>query len=78
MYDELLARFGDAAEPALRERVAGALVNKGLTLGQLNRSEDAIAVFDELLARFGDADEPALRKIVEGTKSLWGLQRHSR
>jgi hypothetical protein len=86
VYDEMLARFRDAAEPALRERVAGAMVNKGVRLGQLNRSEDAIAVFDELLAHFGDAAEPAfrarvarsamvpaLRKIVEETTSLQGF-----
>jgi tetratricopeptide (TPR) repeat protein len=78
VYNELVARFRDAAEPPLRVQVALAMFNKVRTLGRLNRSEDAIAVFDELLARFGDADEPALRKIVEGTKSLWGLQRHSR
>jgi len=28
----------------LREQVAGALFNKGITLGQLNRLEDEIAV----------------------------------
>ena len=40
VYDEVLARFGDATEPALREQVAKALVNKGVTLGALERSED--------------------------------------
>src|SRR5438552_2984403 len=29
-------RFGDATEPAMRARVAKALVNKGITLGDLN------------------------------------------
>jgi tetratricopeptide (TPR) repeat protein len=71
--DEVVARFGDAAEPELREEVARALFNKGITLGQLNRSEDEIAVYDEVLARFGDAAEPELRKIVEETKSLRGF-----
>jgi hypothetical protein len=78
VYDELLARFGEAAEPVLREEVASALFYKGVTLGQLNRSKDEIAVYDDLLARFGDAAESTLRTIVEETKSLRGFQRHSR
>ena len=40
VYDEVVARYGDAPEPALREQVARALVNKGVTLGELDRSED--------------------------------------
>ena len=33
-YGEVVTRFGDAAEPELREQVARALVNKGVTLGR--------------------------------------------
>ncbi len=36
----------------------------GNTLGQLNRSGEAIAVYDALIARFKDASEPALREQV--------------
>jgi tetratricopeptide (TPR) repeat protein len=64
VYDEVLARFGDAEAPALRERVATALVNKGITLGQTGDSVAEIAVYDEVLARFGDAEAPALREGV--------------
>jgi len=63
-YDEVLHRFGDAAEPALREQVARALVNKGVTQGQVNQNEAEIATYDEVLRRFGDAAEPALREQV--------------
>jgi hypothetical protein len=38
----VVARFGDAAEAPLRERVARALVNKGVALGALGRSEEAV------------------------------------
>jgi tetratricopeptide (TPR) repeat protein len=64
VYDALIARFEDATEPALRLPVAKALVNKGATLDQLNRSEEEIAVYDALIARFEDATEPALRLPV--------------
>ena len=63
-YDEVLSRFGDAREPALREQVAKALFNKGNTLGELGRGEEAIKAYDEVLSRFGDAHEPALREQV--------------
>ena len=64
VYDEVLRRFGEAAEPALREQVAWALVGKGIALEPSNRSEEAIAVYDEVARRFGEATEPALRELV--------------
>ena len=64
VYDELIARDADRDELALREPVAKALVNKGVTLGVLGRSDDAIAVYDELIARDADRDELALREQV--------------
>ena len=39
------------------ENVSLALFNKGITLGQLGRSEEAIAVYDEVVRRFGEASE---------------------
>jgi TolA-binding protein len=41
-----------------------ALVNKGGRLGELDRAEEAVAVYDEVVARYGDATEPALREQV--------------
>ena len=64
VYDEVVARYGEAPEPALRERVARALVDKGFTLGELGRFEDALGVYDEVVARYGEAPEPALRERV--------------
>jgi tetratricopeptide (TPR) repeat protein len=64
VYDDLLARFGNAIELPLREQVATALVNKGITLDALDRREEAIAVYDDVLTRFGNATEPALREQV--------------
>ena len=64
VYQQMLARFGEAAEPELREPVAQALFDKGATLGQLGRFEDAVGVYDQVVARFGDAAEPELREPV--------------
>jgi tetratricopeptide (TPR) repeat protein len=63
-YDEVVRRFGDATEAALRALVARALVNKGVTLGAKGQSDDEIAAYDEVLRRFGDATEAALRDQV--------------
>jgi hypothetical protein len=55
----VVARFGDDTEPAVRERVAGALFNKGVRLGGVGgRSDEEIAVYDGVVARFGDDTEP--------------------
>jgi tetratricopeptide (TPR) repeat protein len=64
LYDEVIARFGDAPEPGLREQVARALVNKAYTLGQMGDRAVEIALYDEVIARFGDAPEPGRREQV--------------
>jgi hypothetical protein len=56
-------------QPALEE-VANALVNKGITLGALDRSAEAIAVYDDLLARFSTATELPLREQVAKAQTL--------
>jgi tetratricopeptide (TPR) repeat protein len=43
---------------------ARALFNKGITLGALGRSEDAIAAYDDVVGRFGLATEAPLREQV--------------
>ena len=64
IYDSLVAHFGAAEEPALRQAVARALVNKGIALDRLGRPEPAIEAYDNVVARFGEAEEPALRDQV--------------
>lgn len=63
-YDEVLHRFGDASELALKEHVARSLVNKGFRQGQLGLNEEAIKISDEVLRRFGDASELALKELM--------------
>ncbi len=58
----LIARNTD--DLLLHGRIARALFYKGITLGNLNRSEEAIAVYDEVMHRFGEATEAALREQV--------------
>jgi tetratricopeptide (TPR) repeat protein len=65
-FDEVVVRFGGAAEPGLRELVARALFDRGVRLGELGRLEEAIAAFDEVVVRFGGAAEPCLREQVAG------------
>ena len=65
VYDQVVARFGEATEPALREQVAKALVNKGISARPAGpRGRGEMPVYDEVVARFGEATEPALREQV--------------
>ena len=63
-------RAAEAFDHAARSKeatpvqTAMALVNKGVTLGEAEKLEDAIAAYDELVGRIGDAEEPALREWV--------------
>ena len=56
----MIRRFGKSETPALLERVAGALVNKGVVLGDLKRPQDALEAYDEVVRRFGKSEAPAL------------------
>ena len=60
---DLIAATGPA-DLRLREHVAMALCYKGITLGTLDRNEEAIAVYDDVVRRFADAREPAIREQV--------------
>lgn len=53
--------FTHAEEPT---EIARALLNKGVTLGRLQRDEAEIACYDTLIARFGEHTEPALQEEV--------------
>ncbi|MGB9587871.1 MAG: hypothetical protein ACPL7O_06780, partial [Armatimonadota bacterium] len=37
VYDQVVRRFGDATEAGIREQVASAMFNKGVTLYQMER-----------------------------------------
>lgn len=65
-YDQVVARFGDCSEAALREWVVTALMDKADTLRELSRWEEALAVYEDVLARFGDDPGPEVRVDVAG------------
>jgi hypothetical protein len=50
--------------------VAKALFNKGVRLGALGRSVEAIGVYDDVVARFGAVEEPELKDLVERARNL--------
>ena len=62
--DASIQRLNGATELASRVELARALANKGLKLGALGKSEDAIVVYDEVIRRFGEATEVALLEQV--------------
>jgi tetratricopeptide (TPR) repeat protein len=64
VYDDLLVRFATATDLPLRECVANALNNKGLSLTKLNRRKQAITVYDLLLKEFKTATDLPLRECV--------------
>lgn len=63
-YDEVVKRFGEAPELALRAQAAQALINKGVALDRLARFEEELSAYDEIATRFGDAPELQLREKV--------------
>jgi hypothetical protein len=66
--DEVVTSFQEAEELELQDQVAGALVNKGVALGSLDRQKEATAVYDEVVSRF--KGEPALLHQVDRARQL--------
>ncbi len=64
--NEIVGRFGDAEETALKEEVARALVNRGVVLAELERWEEALGSYAEVTDRFGNAARTALKESVAG------------
>ncbi len=63
-YDQVVERDGGATAPALRERVARAIYNRGTALRKMGRESEAIAAWDEVVKHYGDSPMPALRDLV--------------
>jgi len=55
---------GAVTDPDVREQVAWALFNKGVTLGGLGRTQEALRTYSELLSRFGESREADVREQV--------------
>jgi hypothetical protein len=65
VYDEIDRRFGQDDTYGVREEIARALLDKGLTLlERQGKSVEAIAVYDEIVRHFGKDDTPSVRKLV--------------
>jgi len=64
IFDEVVRRFGDDLDPAVRIQTAEALVAKAVALEKLERRSEALGVLDEVVGRFGDDPDPALRSRV--------------
>jgi tetratricopeptide (TPR) repeat protein len=63
-YDDIIAQFGESNDVGIVEQVAWALVNKGVTLGQMNRAEEALSVYEDVVHRFGDRPEAGIVERV--------------
>jgi tetratricopeptide (TPR) repeat protein len=57
-------RIATAPEPPLAGMLADAYLRMGITLGDLDRRDEAIACFDRLVALYGDAPEARNRNAV--------------
>jgi hypothetical protein len=59
-----LAAYLVAAPALLREPVANAVCNWGITLAQVGRTEDALAAYQQVITDYHDDNAPALRKAA--------------
>ena len=64
VFDSIAAKFKIATTREQNRWLARALVNKGITLGNMGRDLEAIKTYDEVVVRFQDAPELTLRAAV--------------
>ena len=60
----LLEGFGEHPAPTVQDSVIKALVNRGVILMRLERSEEAMVAFDKAVGSFGDTGSQELRPVV--------------
>ena len=58
--DEIIARANSRDTADYQRALVESLVNKGIVLGSLHRSEEAVASYDEAVARFDEGNSPDL------------------
>ena len=71
-YDDVLSRYGQAAEPGLRAQVARALSHKGAALGLMNRTAEEVAAYQQFEG-YQAALEPAHPNLLASTLYLRGM-----
>ena len=64
LFDGLISEYGRSSDHEIATEVARALFFKGVTLGQLDRSDEEIDVYDEVVTRFGSDSDLPLRELV--------------
>jgi len=72
--DDVIRKYKRANNIRLISEAARAMFNKGVSLGALNRSEEAIKVYDELIALYKDRSEPQITESVAGAMFNKGVR----
>ena len=72
-YDDVLSRFGSSDRPAVLDRVATALIRKGVAFFAVGRTDDALAALNEAISRFGESDVPSLAETIAGALGTKGF-----
>jgi tetratricopeptide (TPR) repeat protein len=78
LFDALVERFGDSADPALDAEVGEALFSKALSLQQIEREQQAVEVYEQMAARYRDRPDfhgHLSRALVQGATALGRLDR---
>ena len=63
-FEEVLGRFGDVQDLAIKKQLAQAMTAKGRVLKVLGDDHQAAMVFEDVITRFGDAEAVALQEAV--------------
>lgn len=63
-YDLVIEFSQGGQDMEVQVRIAKALFNKGVILGNMGQSDDEIKLYEEVIDNFGNSDEPVIREVV--------------
>jgi hypothetical protein len=64
IYAHIDREFGSDNSPDIRERVALALYNKGVSMGRRGETKKALDIYDKIDRRYGKDKSPGVREPV--------------
>ena len=76
IYEKLIHKFEESKELEVQEKVAEALIGKGIALSKLGKLHNEIDEYDEVVKKFGNSNELILQKRVAAALTNKGIALH--
>jgi tetratricopeptide (TPR) repeat protein len=82
-YEDFISRFEDSEDNSIIGQVANALINKSITLGQMEKHEKAIEAYEDFISRFEDSENNSIIRqvanaLINKSITLGQMEKHEK